>query len=107
MAGTAGTYQAPAAVPRPVWRGTAVTNAQGIATFTYPPGRFTAPPVVAVAVQGGTGNLKAHRVLTNTTASATVLVQAAAGVTVVGIGVLATAQPEAGATVHLHAGDAG
>ena len=51
--------------------------------------------------------MKSHRVLTNTAAGATVLVLAAAGVSILGIGVLAVGAAEAGATVHLHAGVAG
>lgn len=107
MTGTAGSYSPPAPAVRPVWRGTAVSAANGVATFTYPVGRFTAPPVLAVAIESANTNMKTHRVLSNTALGATVLVLAAAGVTLLGIGVLAVGAAEAGATVHLHAGDAG
>jgi hypothetical protein len=90
-----------------VWAGTAVTDAAGVATFTYPAGRFTAPPVAAVEIQGGNGNAKFHKISAHSAAATSVLVQAAAGVTVLGLGVLAVAAPEAGVTVHLHATTAG
>lgn len=104
MAGTASSYTPP---QRPQWLGTAVTDGAGVATFNFPAGRFTAAPVVAVALQGGNGNAKFHIVTANSNTQAKVTVRQAAGVTVLSIGVLASAVVEAGVTVHLVAGDAG
>jgi len=90
-----------------MWSGTAVTDGGGNATFNFPVGLFAAPPVVTVEVQGGNGNAKLHKITALSAASCTVNVVQSAGVTLLGIGVLAVATPEAGVTVHVHAMPAG
>lgn len=90
-----------------MWSGTATTNAAGLAAFVFPAGLFTAPTVVATEIQGGTSNAKMHKLTALSSAGATVQVLSAAGVTVLGVGVLATAQPESGVIVHLVATEAG
>jgi hypothetical protein len=107
MSGTGGFYVPQPAAPRAVWAAAAVTDGSGVATFTYPAGLFTAAPVAAVEIQGGNGNAKFHKITSNTPAGCTVQVLQAAGVTLLGIGVLAASVPEAGVTVHLHATTAG
>lgn len=82
-----------------VERARAVTDADGNAVFTWPVGAFTAPPVVGVEVEAGPG-FRSARIVANTAASTTVSVLAAAGVTLLGIGVLAAGQPAVGVTVH-------
>lgn len=79
-----------------------VTDGSGNITFAWPPGSFTAPPVVTVAVQAGAG-FRSATVTSNTAAATTVNVQQAGGVTLLGIGVLAVGTPAAGVTVHAHA----
>ncbi|MEU5497981.1 hypothetical protein [Streptomyces griseofuscus] len=96
---TTGGYTAPA--PR-VERQTVVTDANGNAVFNWPAGAFAAPPVVTIGVQGGTA-FRSHAITANTAASTTVNVLVAAGVTLLGIGVLAVGAPAAGITVHAHA----
>ncbi|MGW3971211.1 hypothetical protein ACWEFD_18165 [Streptomyces ardesiacus] len=71
-------------------------------TFAWPAGAFSAPPVVTVAVQGASA-FRSHAITANSAASTTVNVLAAAGVTLLGIGVLAVGAPAAGITVHAHA----
>lgn len=101
--GTAGDYEEPG--PRQE-RATAVTDGSGNAVFAWPPGAFTAPPVVTVAVEAGAG-FRSARISANSAASTTVTVLAAAGVTLLGIGVLAAGTPATGVTVHCHAVAAG
>jgi len=73
-----------------------------VATFHWPPGTFTAPPVVTVALEAGAG-FRSARISANTAAQTQVSVLTAAGVTLLGIGVLATGTPASGVTVHAHA----
>lgn len=96
---TRGAYNPP--TPR-VERATGVTDANGNVTFTWPAGAFSAPPVVTVGVAGASA-FRAHSITANTAASTTVNVLVAAGVTVLGIGVLAAGAPAPGVTVHAHA----
>ncbi|PSK57988.1 hypothetical protein B0E38_01833 [Streptomyces sp. 111WW2] len=96
---TAGDYETP---PRRIERATAVTNGSGNAVFTWPAGAFTAPPVVTVGLQGASG-FRSHSITANSATSTTVNVLAAAGVTLLGIGVLAVGAPAAGVTVHVQA----
>lgn len=79
-----------------------MTDGSGNVTFPWPDGAFTAPPVVTVSVQGGDG-FRSARISVNTAASTTFTVLAAAGVTLLGIGVLAAGAPAAGGTVYAHA----
>lgn len=69
------------------YAGQAVTNASGIATFTFPAGKFSAPPTAVVSAVGNVASLKAQvATITKDGATAkvwtTTLETAAAGVTV-------------------------
>ncbi|MCF3960614.1 hypothetical protein [Streptomyces fuscigenes] len=99
-AGTSGAYTPP--VRGVVERATGVTDGSGNVTFTWPPGRFTAPPVVTVGLQG-TAGFRSYAITANTTAATTVNVQASAGITLLGLGVLAVGAAAPGVTVHAHA----
>ncbi|MET9818335.1 hypothetical protein [Streptomyces sp. NPDC006355] len=94
---TGGAYRPPPG-PR-VERATGVTDGSGNVSFAWPAGAFTAPPVVTVSVQGAAA-FRSHSITANSAAATTVNVQAAAGVTLLGIGVLAVGAPAAGVTVH-------
>ncbi|MFI7467427.1 hypothetical protein [Nonomuraea sp. NPDC049646] len=96
---TVGDFEAP---QRRQERATAVTDGSGIATFSWPAGAFAAPPVISIAVEAGAG-FRSARIASNTAAQTTVHVLAAAGVTLLGIGVLAGGANAAGVTVHAHA----
>ncbi|MFI2434635.1 hypothetical protein [Streptomyces sp. NPDC018693] len=96
---TRGDYQAPA--PR-IERATGVTDGAGNVTFNWPVGAFTAPPVVTVALQAADG-FRSVRISANSATATTVNVLASAGVTILGIGVLAAGTPASGVTVHAHA----
>jgi hypothetical protein len=96
---TSGGYAPPH--PR-VERATGVTDSSGNVTFAWPAGAFAAPPVVTVALQGAPA-FRSHAITANTTASTTVHVDASAGITLLGIGVLAVGAPAAGVVVHAHA----
>lgn len=96
---TGGDYKAPA---RRQERATAVTDGNGNAVFNWPVGAFTAAPVVTLAVEAGAG-FRSARIAANSATQTTVSVLHAAGVTILGIGVLATGTPAAGVTVHAHA----
>jgi hypothetical protein len=96
---TAGDYEAP---QRREERATAVTDSSGNAVFAWPAGAFAAPPVVTVGIQGPAG-FRSHSITANTATQTTINVLAAAGVTLLGIGVLAAGAPAAGVTVHAHA----
>ncbi|MFF0092674.1 hypothetical protein ACFYSF_22310 [Streptomyces canus] len=85
-----------------VERARGVTDGSGNVTFTWPVGAFSTPPVVTVALQSGAG-FYSHRITANAAGSTTVNVLAAAGVTLLGIGVLAAGAPASGVTVHAHA----
>ncbi|MFK0174172.1 hypothetical protein ACIQU5_35950 [Streptomyces sp. NPDC090306] len=61
-----------------------------------------APPVVTVGIQGATA-LRSHTIAANSSTQTTVNVLVAAGVTLLGIGVLAVGAPAAGIVVHAHA----
>ncbi|GAA2621359.1 site-specific integrase [Streptomyces vastus] len=86
-------------VPHRAWiwtMGPAVYAADGTdVTFTWPAGAFTAPPVVTLAVQAGDG-FRSARISADSATSTTVNVLAAAGVTLLGIGVPAAGAPAAG-----------
>lgn len=97
--GTSGDYAEP---PRRVEEATATTDGSGNVTFSWPAGAFTAAPVVTVALQAGAG-FYSHRITANSAGATTVNVLAAAGVTLLGIGVLAAGAPASGVTVHAHA----
>ncbi|WTW95396.1 hypothetical protein OG216_19330 [Streptomycetaceae bacterium NBC_01309] len=96
---TAGDYETPF---HKVERAIAVTNAAGNATFNWPAGAFSAPPIVTIGLQGATA-FRSHTITANSATATTVNVQTSAGVTLLGIGVLAVGTPAAGVTVHAHA----
>lgn len=96
---TEGAYVRPS--PR-IERATGVTDGSGNVVFTWPAGAFSVPPVVTIGLQG-TGVMRSHAITANSATSTTVNVLAAAGVTLLGIGVLAVGAPAAGVTVHAHA----
>lgn len=85
-----------------VERATGVTDASGNVTFTWPAGTFPVAPVVTVGLQAAAG-FRVHAITANSATATTVNVQASAGVTLLGIGVLAVGAPAAGVTVHAHA----
>ncbi|MET9040889.1 hypothetical protein [Streptomyces mirabilis] len=96
---TAGRYTP--ASPR-VERATGVTDGSGNVTFPWPAGAFSASPVVTIGVQGASA-FRSHAISANSATSTTVNVLVSAGVTLLGIGVLAVGAPAAGVTVHAHA----
>ncbi|MGW2766246.1 hypothetical protein [Streptomyces sp. NPDC001275] len=85
-----------------VERATGVTDGSGNVTFTWPVAAFSAPPVVTLTVQGGDG-FRSVRISANSATATTAQVLVAAGVTLLGIGVLAVGAPASGVTVHAHA----
>ena len=85
-----------------VERATGVTDGSGNVTFAWPAGAFTAPPVVTVGIAGASV-FRSHSITANSAASTTVNVLASAGVTLLGIGVLAVGAPASGVVVHAHA----
>ncbi|MEW2066643.1 hypothetical protein [Streptomyces sp. NPDC007346] len=85
-------------------RAVGVTNASGDLAVTWSP-PFAAPPVVTSTVQAGAG-FRSTRIAANSAASTTIHVDVSAGVTLLGIGVLAVGAPAAGVTVHVHAVEA-
>jgi hypothetical protein len=76
-----------------------VTNGSGDAVFTWSP-PFDAPPVIEATVQAGAG-FRSLRIAANSPSSTTVHVDQSAGVTLLGIGVLAVGTNAAGVTVHV------
>jgi hypothetical protein len=96
---THGTYTPPS--PR-VERATGVTDGSGNVVFNWSAGAFSAPPVVTIGLQGGSA-FRSHSIAANSATSTTVNVLASAGVTLLGIGVLAAGAPAAGVTVHAQA----
>lgn len=85
------------------WRGTAVTDAAGNATFNLT--GFTVPPKVTTALADPTptGTVTDTTVVTLTASQVVVNVRRSNGVTVLGINVLGAPIPVQGVTVHLHA----
>ncbi|MEZ7005829.1 hypothetical protein [Streptomyces sp. AD55] len=66
--------------------------------FTWSP-PFAAPPVIAATVEAGSG-FRSVRIAANSPSSTTVHVDVSAGVTLLGIGVLAVGTNASGVTVH-------
>ncbi|MFD0208938.1 hypothetical protein ACFVH9_07360 [Streptomyces hirsutus] len=95
---TSARYSPPS--PRTV-RVRAATNGSGDAVFTWSP-PFAVPPVIQATVEAGAG-FRSLRIASNSAGSTTVHVDASAGVTLLGIGVLAVGTPAAGVTVHVTA----
>lgn len=96
---TGGDYAPPA--PR-VERATAVTNAAGQATFSWPAGAFTAPPIVTLGVVAAAG-LRSVQIISNTATETVVQATGVAVVELLGIQVLTIGGAAAGITVHAHA----
>lgn len=94
---TSGSYTPPPAARQVHAR--AVTDSSGNAVFTWPPALFTGPPVVTLAVEAS-GGFRSARIAANSAASTTVNVQVSAGVTLLGLGVLAVGVAASGVTVH-------
>ncbi|MEU2487035.1 hypothetical protein ABZ593_20805 [Streptomyces sp. NPDC012617] len=85
-----------------VERATGVTDASGNVTFSWPAGTFSVPPVVTVGLQGASA-FRSHAITANSATATTVNVLVSAGVTLLGIGVLAVGAAASGVTVHVHA----
>ncbi|MDX2813440.1 hypothetical protein PV410_12885 [Streptomyces sp. PA03-5A] len=85
-----------------VERATGTTDANGNVTFTWPAGAFAVAPVVTLGMEG-TAGFRSARITANSAASTTVHVLQAAGVTLLGIGVLAAGVNAPGVVVHAHA----
>ncbi|WP_030925385.1 hypothetical protein [Streptosporangium amethystogenes] len=92
---TGGEYTPP---PRRVERSKGVTNGSGDVTFVWSP-PFAVPPIVALSVEAGAG-FRSTRIASNSAASTVGHVDVSAGVTLLGIGVLAVGAAAAGVTVH-------
>ena len=97
--GTDGAYAPPGGR---VERAPGVTDGSGNVTFTWPPGAFSAPPVVTVTVEAASG-FRSFGITANSAASTTVNVLGAPIVSLLGIQILAAAVPASGITVHAHA----
>ncbi|MEV7413188.1 hypothetical protein [Streptomyces althioticus] len=95
---TSGSYTPPPPAARQA-QARAVTDSSGNAVFTWPPGLFTAPPVVTLAVEAG-GGFRSARVAANSATETTVNVQVSGGLTLLGLGVLAVGVAASGVTVH-------
>lgn len=97
--------QGPAGDPGPagprIERQRAITDSNGNVAITWSQ-PFTAPPVVAIAVEAGQG-FRSARISANSTTATTVNVLQADVVTLLGIRVLAEGTPAAGVTVHVTA----
>lgn len=95
MSGTSGSYQRPGGR---VEHATAVTGPGGEATLVWPPGAFSAPPVVTLAVAAGAG-FRSVRIVSNTAAATVVEAVGAAVVELLGVQILAVGAGAAGVTV--------
>ena len=106
--GTQGSFDPPVSVPaaRRVFAASGVSDASGNVVFTFTP-PFAAVPVVTQAVQTTNANATEARVTALSASGCTVNVRQSPGVVVLGISVLQVPQALVGATVHLHAVDAG
>lgn len=102
--GTAGHYTPPSPPAPRRERARVVTNSSGDAVATWSP-PFDAPPIITATVEVGDG-FRSLRVAANTSTTTTVHVDVSAGVTLLGIGVLAVGAPASGVTVHLMAEEA-
>ncbi|MEU5834473.1 hypothetical protein ABZ820_12485 [Streptomyces diacarni] len=78
-----------------------MTNASGDAVVTWSP-PFSAPPVISATVEAEAG-FRSVRIAANSGGSTTVHVDVSAGVSLLGIGVLAVGAPAAEVTVHVTA----
>lgn len=96
---------APTAARR-IFAASGVSNGSGDVVFTFSP-PFSAVPKVAQALETTNANAVEARVTALSASSCTVNVRTSAVVVVLGINVLGAPAPLAGATVHLHAIEAG
>lgn len=91
---------------RRIMAASAVTDASGNAVFTFSP-PFATVPKVAHALETANTNATEARVTALTASSCTVQARQSPGVVILGISVLQVPQALVGATVHLHAIEAG
>lgn len=91
---------------RRVFAGSGVTNASGDVTFTFTP-PFPSIPSVTQALQTASTSATEARVTALSASSCTINARGSAVVVVLGINVLGAPAPLVGATVHLHAMEAG
>lgn len=98
--------QTPPAPARRVFAATGTTDANGNVTFAFSPA-FAAPPVVTHSLQTTVTDATEARITALAAGSVTFNVRRSPAVTLLGISVLQVPQPLAGATVHVHAVDAG
>lgn len=99
-------YTPPGAFRR-VYAGTAVTDANGDAVFSFAPSFGAVPVAVAQVGPSADTALTEARITALTASSCTVNVRRAPAVTLLGIQILAVPQPAVGATVQLIATAAG
>lgn len=91
---------------RRIMAASAVTDASGNAVFTFSP-PFATVPKVAHALETSNTNATEARVTSLSASSCTVQARQSPGVVILGISVLQVPQALVGATVHLHAIEAG
>lgn len=91
---------------RRIFSGTGVTDGSGNVTFTFSP-PFAGVPVGTQALVTGNANATEARVTALTASSCTVQVRQSPAVTVLGLSVLQVPQALVGATVNIHAVEAG
>ena len=91
---------------RRIFAASGVSNASGDVVFTFTPA-FPSIPKVTQALETTNANAVEARVTALSASSCTVNVRTSAVVVVLGINVLGAPAPLAGATVHLHAVEAG
>ena len=94
------------ATDRRIFSGSGVTNASGDVSFTFSP-PFMVAPVLATSLTTANTNATEARVTSLTTTGCTINVRQSPSVVILGISVLQTPQPLAGATVGVVAVDAG
>lgn len=90
------------------FRGSAVSDAAGNATFNLTAAGFAAAPTVTAAIQAAASNQPIDfRIVTLTATSCVINVRQSPVLVVLSLSVLGVAAPLAGVTVHLHAIEAG
>lgn len=93
---------------RPIFAGTAVTDAAGNAVINFPAGLFSAAPILGVAIQFPAGqNPIDYRITALSATSATVNVKQSPTLIILSLSVLGVAANIAGVTVHFTATPAG
>ena len=93
---------------RAFYAASAVSDASGNATFSFPAGVFSSPPKVAASLQAAASNQPIdYRIVTLTATQCVVNVRQSPVLVVLSLSVLGVSAPLAGATVHLFATPAG